>query len=273
MADTISCPKCGFEQDEGTECGRCGIIFSRIRQLADMPGSERSTDCGRDSTHSATGRFRRYYRIFRWVSLLAIIAVSGLILSDSTPPGIETTPEAIQRAEVKFREFHSDIGRGRGGKLELDQSELNGWLETNLAMQDPSDSGSSPFQGGESRIGTIDTVLEQYEIDEESFEKAKSSMRDLQVELLAETLRLYALFETYGIELSLEIEGRLHVQDGYLRLDPIRGRLGSLPLPSGTLQSAVDKIFEAPENREKFRLPPDIREIRIDRGRLVVSST
>ncbi len=272
MADTIQCPKCGFEQNEGTECRRCGIIFSRMRQAAEMPVSEKFTGSDRDSSPSATGCFRRYFRILRWMSLLAIITVTGLILCDSTSPEVETTPYATQQAEIKLRQFQSDIGRGRKGKLELDQSELNGWLETNLAMQGPADSGSSRFQDRESSIGTIDTVLEQYEIGEESFEEAKSSIRDLQVELLTETLRLYALFETYGIDLSLEIEGRLRVQDGYLRLDPIRGRLGSLPLPSGTLQSAVDKIFEAPDNREKFRLPPNIRDIKIDRGQLVVSS-
>ena len=60
--------------------------------------------------------------------------------------------------------------------------------------------------------------------------------------------------------------------DEPIRLEPVRGRIGSLPLPAGTLQKAVDKMFESPENREKFRLPSNIRDIKIDRGRLVVTS-
>jgi len=119
---------------------------------------------------------------------------------------------------------------------------------------------------------TNGALAKQYEIDAEELEKAKSSIRDLQVELLEDTIRLYPLFETYGIDLTLEIEGRLHVMDWYLRLDPVSGRLGSLPLPSGTLRRAVDQIFESPENMEKFRLPSGIRDIKIDHGQLLVSS-
>ena|SRR5438093_9972684 len=42
-------------------------------------------------------------------------------------------------------------------------------------------------------------------------------------------LSAYVLFDLYGKELSLTLEGRLSVQDGYLRLSPTRLMLGSLP--------------------------------------------
>lgn len=272
MAATIQCPKCGFEQDEGAECLRCGVIFSRMHQRSDAPISEEALKTDTDSSRPAAGRFRRYYRVFRWASLLVIVLAVTLILCDPRPPEVETTPQATKQAEVKFREFQSNIQHGQKGELELNQPELNGWLKASLAMKDPADSDSSRLREEEPTDDSIDTVLQQYEIDEEEIRKAKSSIRDLRIELLEDTLRLYALFETYGIDLSLEIEARLGIRNGYLRLEPVRGRLGSLPLPSVTLQKAVDGLFESPENREKFRLPPNIRDVSIDGGRLVVST-
>ena len=84
-------------------------------------------------------------------------------------------------------------------------------------------------------------------------------------------LSAYVLFDLYGKELSLTLEGRLSVQDGYLRLSPTRLMLGSLPIPQVTVDRAVSSLFESPENRERFRLPPDIRSLRVENGELVVT--
>jgi hypothetical protein len=69
---------------------------------------------------------------------------------------------------------------------------------------------------------------------------------------------------------SNDLEGHLHVVNGYLRFEPTRGKLGSLPLPQSTLESAVTRLFDAPENRERLRVPLEIRDIRIENGDLVV---
>lgn len=37
-----------------------------------------------------------------------------------------------------------------------------------------------------------------------------------------------------------------------------------------TLESAVTRLFETPENREKMCVPLEIRDIRIENGELVV---
>jgi hypothetical protein len=74
------------------------------------------------------------------------------------------------------------------------------------------------------------------------------------------------------MDLSLELEGQLTVRDGCLRLEPTAGKLGSLPLMQATLEGAAYRLFDSPENKEKFRLPPEIRDVRVERGRLIVSS-
>ncbi len=85
-------------------------------------------------------------------------------------------------------------------------------------------------------------------------------------------IEVYVLFNLYGKDLSLMLKGHLEVSDGYLRLTPTAGRLGSLPLTEATLRSAAGRLFESAENREKFRLPAEIRDIRIEGSELVVTA-
>jgi len=71
--------------------------------------------------------------------------------------------------------------------------------------------------------------------------------------------------------MSLELDGHLSSQNGYLKFDPVAGKLGSLPLPQATLEAAVQKMMESPENREKLKLPAGVNDIKIQDGQAVVS--
>jgi hypothetical protein len=102
-------------------------------------------------------------------------------------------------------------------------------------------------------------------------EQVRSSVREVMIALRRNSLLAYVSFELYGMGLSLELEGRPVVQNGRFRLEPIRGKLGSLPLSSGLLASAANRLFDAPENRDKFRLPALIRAVSVEEGRLVIS--
>ena len=96
-------------------------------------------------------------------------------------------------------------------------------------------------------------------------------MRDVKVHMAGDQIIAYVLFDLYGKDLSLTLEGRLSVQDGYLRLAPTRLMLGSLPIPRATVDRAVSSLFDSPENRERFRLPPDIRGLKVENSELVIT--
>ena len=38
-----------------------------------------------------------------------------------------------------------------------------------------------------------------------------------------------------------------------------------------TLDRAVSRLFDSPENRESFQLPPEIKDIRVMNGELIVA--
>jgi hypothetical protein len=69
--------------------------------------------------------------------------------------------------------------------------------------------------------------------------------------------------------MTLQLEGRLSAQNGYLNFEPLSGQIGSLPIPQSSLESAVQRLMNSPENREKLKLPPEITDLRIQNGEVV----
>ena len=104
-----------------------------------------------------------------------------------------------------------------------------------------------------------------------SVEEVRSSVKDVKVELIEDRARAYVVFDFHGKDMTLQLEGRLRAEDGYLRFDPVAGQLGALPIPQSTLESAVKKLMESPENREKLKLPEGMSGLKVENGEIVVS--
>lgn len=268
-----ACPKCGFLQSESEECGRCGIIFKRYQAATQAPNPMLPGKPMELSSPRQSGWLRRGYRILRWTTLIGLVITLALMLNPSLPPQVAASAEAAERAEVKVREFQMAAHAGRAPAIELDEAELNGWLLANLAIRQPGGSAVVPRADvRESALSLAKKALAPEANTGPTMEQVQSSVRDVKIELRQNSLRAYVLFELYGKDLSLELEGQLMVREGCLRLVPTGGRLGSLPLLAGSLEGATRRLFDSPENRDKFRLPPQIRDVHVEAGRLVISS-
>ncbi len=264
----MNCPKCGYQQVDGPECPRCGIVIARF--LSSMGHTDPDQQPGPDDDVKRPRPVRRFFRIFRWIVLIGLVVVLFLLFRTSTPPQIVVSPESARRAETKIQEFRSSLRQGAKQQLVMDEAELNGWLSENLALKKAAGNESAITPSPESSGNPAIPPPETSPLDSETLEQIQSNVRDVKIELLEDSLRVYARFDLHGVEMSLELEGRPEVHNGYIRLDPIGGKLGSLPLMAGTLRSAADRIFESPQNREKFKWPPDIQDVRIEQGQLVV---
>jgi hypothetical protein len=267
------CPKCGFYQEQGVECGRCGIIFDRYHPVeveAEFRSSHGAGSSADFSKASSPGLFRRTFRIFRWSSLGLLALVTALILIPSPPPEVEASTKTAELAETKVRKFTALLEKGQALPLEMNQAELNSWLSANLALQHSTDAAENSSQSRALAGAALVNTMATSQDSESAMEEAQSTIEDVKIELLEDSLRAYVAFDFHGKELTLVLEGRVRTEDGQLRFEPTSGQLGSLPLPAVILENAARQLFESPKNREDFRLPAQIQSIHVMNGNLLL---
>ncbi len=260
----MNCPKCGYQQSGGSECLRCGLVYAKLRTTPPVYLERRPGMIGQ-----IAGGLWRFYKIFRWVTLAGLLLVLFLILRTSAPPVIAVPPDASHLAAEKVQRFVSGARHGVAGRLELDQPELNAWIQTNLALKKDVRAGGIDSQSIPDLAKAATNI---HSMDSSSLSQAQSTVRDIKLELKDDLVLAYVVFDMHGMNMSMELEGHLLAEDGYLRLDPTGGKFGSLPLFSSTLHAAADRLFTSPGNKEKFKLPDYIRDIRIENSELIVLS-
>jgi len=254
----FSCPKCGFEQGEGPECRRCGIVFSKFKPPT--PAVEQPLITGTEATTQAAtpGLISRVFRILPWISLTVTVGILLLILRQAPPLPIQTDSGAAGRVAEKMAQLHMAVQSSQPHALTLNETELNQWMRDNLAI-------ASTHQIQQAGI-PIPTGSEP------NVQEIQSALKDVRINLMGNQLRTYALFALYGKEISLQLDGTITTEGGYIRLQPTAGKLGSLPIPSLTLDRVVHQLFDSPNNRDKFQLPPQIESVRVENNSLVIST-
>jgi hypothetical protein len=223
--------------------------------------------------------FKLAYRILSWSSLAALILTLVLVLRKSAPPDVPYDAKASARAEQKFAAADQAKAAGQPSQVALDRTELNSYLKDNLATQPPpaeptaTPSSTSASAGAQSpNAGNPSDPMAALASGDQAttLEQLQSTVKDVKVDMDGDLVKAYVIFDFHGKDLSLELDGHLSTQDGYVHFEPVAGKLGSLPLPQSTLNAAVEKMMSSPENREKLKLPGDISDIQIVNGQAVV---
>jgi len=192
------------------------------------------------------------FRVLRWSTYAAALVTLALALHKGAPPPIQASPRAAERAEQKIRQLDEALASGTPATLRLDESELNSFLATHLDLAPGSTPATQPAA-------------------EPTEAQVRSSVRDVKVQLMEDRIRAYVVFDLYGKQMTLQLEGRLHDVNGYLQFAPTEGAIGSLPIPQYALENALQRVMESPENREKLKLPAGLDDIRIENGEVVIS--
>lgn len=230
---------------------------------------------------------KKIYRIFSWISLAGLILVIVLVLRKSPPPDVPYDPNAANRVQQKFAAADQAKAAGQPAQVQIDRTELNSYLAQNLQLEGSQAANPAPIalppatsEGG-SGGGAGNSAAAQAPIadlnaalsgnDQRSIEQVQSTVKDVKVDMDGSLVKAYVVFDYHGKDLSLELDGHLGSENGYLKFEPVAGKLGSLPLPQSTLDAAVQKMMESPENREKLKLPADISDIQVVNGNAVVS--
>lgn len=226
--------------------------------------------------------FKKLYKILSWTSLAGLVLTLGLVLKKSPAPNIPYDATAAARAEQKFEAADRAKAQGMTSEVALDPSELNSYLKQNLQLQDNSAPAADPatVAAAAPLSGTApqpdvnsdaDALANVAGADQPTLDQVQSSVKDVKVDMDGDLVKAYVVFDFHGKDLSLELDGHLSSEDGYIKFDPVAGKLGSLPLPQSTLEAAVEKMMNNPDNREKLRLPPGVSDIQVQNGQALVT--
>ena len=217
------------------------------------------------------------YRVLRWSSLAVLLLILALMLRKAPAPAVSVDPAAAARVEQKLAAAGQAKAAGQTAQaVTLDSTELNSYLARNLQLAGSPPAAPAPSAGA-TRSASASTgspaadSAPDLNSQTATLDQVQSSVKDVKVDMDGDLVRAYVVFDFHGKDLSLELDGHLGSQNGYLKFDPVAGKLGDMPLPQSVLQSAVDQMMASPENRAKLRLPDDINDISIANGQAVVS--
>jgi len=229
---------------------------------------------------------RKIYQVSTRISLAGLIVVILLVLHKSPAPTVATDPAAAKRVEQKFAAADQAKAAGQPAQVQMDGTELNSYLAQNLQLAGSAPAAPSTDAGVAMPAASIattsasaapgnnpanDAMAALSSSDPQSIEQVQSSVKDVKVDMDGDLVKAYVVFDFHGRDMSLELDGHMGSQDGYVKFQPVAGKLGSLPLPQATLDAAVEKMMASPENREKLKLPNDISDIKIEDGKAVLS--
>jgi hypothetical protein len=224
--------------------------------------------------------YKKLYEILKWSSVAALALTLILVLHISPAPNIPYNANAAASAEQKFEAADKAEAAGQPSQVQLDRSELNSYLAQNLQLEGKAGLGPSPAPPQAASMDNVPTVGSAVPPDDPAaafpggdqatLEQVQSTVKDVKVDMDGDLVKAYVIFDYHGKDLSLELDGHLSADSGYIKFEPVAGKLGSLPLPQSTLQAAVDKMMSSPENREKLKLPADISDIQIQNGQALV---
>jgi len=246
-----------------------------------------TTPPGWDSPRPAKAiPWRMFFRVIRWMTYIGAAFTLGLMFHKAPAPVVETSPQAAARVEQKFEQVAQAVSNGQPATMRMDQTELNSYLVSHLdiapstnanpstvaaSAAPPSAASSTTSSGAAPSPGSTLDLQAPAGTSAEQIEQVRSSVKDVKVELIEDRVRAYVVFDFHGKDMTLQLEGKLGAEDGYLHFEPVAGQIGSLPIPRSTLEAAVAKMMESPENREKLKLPNDMSGLKIENGEVVAT--
>src|SRR6266852_7334507 len=146
--------------------------------------------------------WKRILRIIRWTTYTFAFVALVLLLHKAPPPLVKTSPQAAARAEEKFEQVEKAVASGQPATLRMDETELNSYLSSHLALAGNGSSNSATAAGTQGAPGgAVPTPQE--------IEQMRSNVRDFKVQLMDDHVRAYVVFDVHGKDMTLQLEGRL----------------------------------------------------------------
>ena len=188
----------------------------------------------------------------RWLKFMGIVCalvflIAGtfivLVFHTSYRPAVRVDPAAIEQLNSKLQRVRTERASGKPQTVFLDEADVNALIASRLQA----DHKPAPTSSNQTEV------------------------KNFHVNLRDDVLHVYLAWVMNGQEMSFDVDGKLHTADGYVKFEPIRGRLGALPLPGAMLNTALQRFAASPRTRQQFLLPADLADLRVENSHLIIT--
>lgn len=221
-----------------------------------------------EDKNGGTSGFRRFYRIFRWFILAALVAIIALALKP--PADLPERADPVQapaeaRAfEGKLEQLEEANHRGDAGvKVEFSGAEANAFLAQSMT------NGASPATPEPNATPPNGAVPPSTRESDETKE-AREAVKDFRIRLQDDEIVGFFVVNFHGRDLDLTVSGKPGAANGYMTFSPTGFKVGSLSIPVSMVGPALQRRLNEPEMREKMKLPEFVGDLRVENGQIVI---
>src|SRR5258705_9386289 len=137
---------------------------------------------------SSASLWKRIFRTVRWTTYTFALVTLVLAFHKAPPPLVETSPQAAARAEEKFQDVERAVANGQPATLRMDETELNSYLASHLALAGNGAPNPAPAGGAQGvPKGANPTPRE--------VEQMRSNVRDVKGQLIDDREKAYVVFD------------------------------------------------------------------------------
>jgi hypothetical protein len=210
-------------------------------------------------------------KVQRIVSLVTLaISVFTLILVLRRPTPVATpVPPAVAAANAQsFQQKVNQLAQPKDAsavdsesptEVRMNSGELNAALEQAAGLSSGSmTSGMAPTNASSKSDNGGGSM---------QFPGAVPNIKDYQVSMDGNLLRGQFLTQIAGKDVYLTLAGHLGAKDGYATFDATEVKVGDLSVPASLVNDILQKKLN--EQRDQLKLPPNVRDLKIENGQLV----
>ncbi len=190
------------------------------------------------------------------VSVVALILVLRRPAPVATPVSAAAAAANAQSFQEKVNRLSEPVEAGRGeSEIRMNSGELNAALSQ--AAGGPASSGVA---SNSSNPGNSSVAME--------LPGPVPAVKDYQVSMDGDVLRGQFLTQIAGKDVYLTLAGHLGAKDGYATFDATEVKVGDLTIPASIVNEVLQKKLA--EQRDQLKLPPNVKDLKVENGELVL---
>ena len=209
-------------------------------------------------------------RIISLVSLALSLITVVLILKKPQPIATRQPPAALaanaQSFQNKLVQLERAKAQGQGeAEIRLNSNEINAALTQALGTMP---AASSPGSSQTSVVTTQAAPAAQPQFAPASSSSDQPTVKDYQLSFEGDEIKGLFQVEVAGKTLWVTVAGHLGAKDGYATFEPTQFKVGDMSVPVSLLNDALQKKLA--EQRDQFRLPDYVGDLKVENGELVM---